>query len=170
MSRPLQTSSHVPFMILGLGANLGDRLANLSAALAALKKHFTWQAQSKIYASAAVDYLDQPPFFNLVAQYALPAMAPEEALQICLSIENDLGRQRIIAKGPRTIDIDLLFWDIQQINQPSLQIPHPRWSQRSFVYFPLQELPAAPILADHFPVLWQQAGQQLQIQDLQVVS
>ena len=156
-------------MILGLGANLGDRAAFLTKALAGLNRHFTWQAQSKTYFSAAVDYLDQPPFYNLVAQYALPAMPAAQALQICLSIENDLGRQRLIPKGPRNIDIDLLFWGTQQIEEPTLQVPHPRWWQRSFVFFPLQELPAAPMLAQHFAFHWQQAQQQFHRQDLQVV-
>lgn len=161
---------NAPFMILGLGSNLGDRLANIKNAIAALQHYFTEQAQSKIYASAAVDYLDQPPFYNLVIQYALPSIPPTKALDICLNIEHQLGRQRTIPKGPRNIDIDLLFWGTEQITLPTLQVPHPRWSQRSFVYFPLQELPAASLLAEHFSTSWQQAAQELTKQDLQLIS
>jgi 2-amino-4-hydroxy-6-hydroxymethyldihydropteridine diphosphokinase len=167
---PKNSFAEKNFMILGLGSNLGDRAAHLKAALAALQQHFTWQAQSKIYASAAVDYVAQPPFYNLVVQYALPRCPPREALQTCLQVEQTLGRQRTIPKGPRTIDIDILFWSTEQIRLPDLQVPHPRCWQRSFVYFPLQELPAAQVLAAHFGQAWQQAQHDLKIQDLKLVE
>ena len=164
------------FMILGLGSNLGDRQQNLTQALDLLKEHFTWQGRSKIYSSAAVDYVDQPPFYNLVAQFALPPTSPQGALQTCLALENQLGRQRIISRGPRNIDIDLLFWSIQQINTPftthfpATIVPHPRLWQRSFVFFLLQELPAASILQQAFPQEWDKAERELKSSDLQLVE
>jgi len=164
------------FMIIGLGSNLGDRYQNLAHALALLKQHFKWQGQSQIYGSAAVDYLDQPYFYNMVAQFALPALSPAQALKICLSIEDQLGRQRLIRRGPRNIDLDLLFWCTDTIDLaakdglPSTQIPHPRIWQRSFVFFLLQELPAVSILAQTFATSWAKALQELKRQDLQLIG
>ena len=67
-----------------------------------------------------------------------------------LSIENKLGRERKIKSGPRNIDIDILFLGLEKINQLNLTIPHPRLFERSFVLFPLKELPFYPILKKHF--------------------
>lgn len=161
---------------MGLGSNLGDRLQNLRQAYQSLRQHFTEQGQSKIYASAAVDYVEQPPFYNLAIQFAVPSLSPRQVMQTCLAIEGQLGRQRIIPRGPRNIDIDLLFWRTESFNLaanqegPATIVPHPRAWQRSFVFFLIQELPAAPILQQAFSTSWATAQQGLSVRDLQPIG
>jgi 2-amino-4-hydroxy-6-hydroxymethyldihydropteridine diphosphokinase len=129
-------------LIIATGSNIGDSKSNLQEARAELEKHFTLIAQSRIYTSAAVDYLNQPDFFNQVLEFQIPKQyAPEDVMDLLLKIELSMGRKRDISKGPRTIDIDMIFWGLTEINTPLLTVPHPRWSQRSFIVYPLQELP-----------------------------
>lgn len=129
-------------LIIATGSNIGDSKSNLQEARAELEKHFTLTAQSRIYTSAAVDYLNQPDFFNQVLEFQIPKQyAPEDVMDLLLKIELSMGRKRDISKGPRTIDIDMIFWGLTEINTPLLTVPHPRWSQRSFIVYPLQELP-----------------------------
>ncbi|MDO9182843.1 MAG: 2-amino-4-hydroxy-6-hydroxymethyldihydropteridine diphosphokinase, partial [Bacteriovorax sp.] len=123
------------------GTNLGDRASNLAKAKIELDKNFKFIAQSKVYESPAVDYLNQPDFFNQVLEYELPNVKPEFVMELLLKIEHDMGRNRLIPKGPRLIDLDLLFWSLDIINSDFLQIPHPRLFTRSFVVLPLSELP-----------------------------
>jgi 2-amino-4-hydroxy-6-hydroxymethyldihydropteridine diphosphokinase len=73
-------------------------------------------------------------------------------MQHCLRIEKEMGRERDIPKGPRIIDIDILFWGTEQIDVPGLTIPHPRWAERSFVVYPLQELPYFETLKNHYKI------------------
>lgn len=129
-------------LIIATGSNIGDSKSNLQEARAELEKHFTLIAQSRIYTSAAVDYLNQPDFFNQVLEFQIPKQyTPEDVMDLLLKIELSMGRKRDISKGPRTIDIDMIFWGLTDINTPLLTVPHPRWSQRSFIVYPLQELP-----------------------------
>lgn len=129
-------------LIIATGSNIGDSKSNLQEARAELEKHFTLTAQSRIYTSAAVDYLNQPDFFNQVLEFQIPKQyTPEDVMDLLLKIELSMGRKRDISKGPRTIDIDMIFWGLTEINTPLLTVPHPRWSQRSFIVYPLQELP-----------------------------
>ncbi len=128
-------------LIIATGSNMGDRLANLKEAKARLAEILTLTAESRIYTSAAVDYTSQPDFANQVLQFALPWDNPENVMRKLLQIENEAGRTRDILRGPRVIDIDILFWGLEIVRTPSLTIPHPRWNQRSFVVRPLSELP-----------------------------
>src|SRR5688572_5439897 len=95
-------------VFLSLGSNLGDRLLHLQQAeeRLALKEI----ARSSIYETAPVDFLDQPWFLNCVLQ-AATVLGPEDLLHHCLQVEKELGRRRDIPKGPRTIDIDILFYN-----------------------------------------------------------
>jgi len=127
--------------VIALGTNLGDKINNLNIALKHLSNHFTLNAKSRIYSSPAIEYIDQPEFYNQVAEFSLPSMSSQDALNILLKIELTMGRVRNISKGPRTIDLDILFFGDQSINTPHLTIPHPSWKERSFVVYPLQELP-----------------------------
>jgi 2-amino-4-hydroxy-6-hydroxymethyldihydropteridine diphosphokinase len=130
---------------LGLGTNIGDRRANLRAALAALREEIDVLALSSIYESEPVGYADQPPFWNMVARAATP-LAPAELLARLIGIEQRMGRQRSFRNAPRIIDLDiLLYGDVVQAD-PGLQLPHPRMSERAFVLRPLTEL--APSLRD----------------------
>lgn len=128
-------------LILATGSNLGDSLAYLEEAKLRLSHRYHLIAASRIYRSAAVDYEAQPDFLNQVLEFKLPALTPEECLNDILELERAMGRKREILRGPRTIDIDILFWGKLNINSEQLVIPHPRWMERSFVVRPLQELP-----------------------------
>jgi len=137
-------------MILASGSNLGNRLQHLQAAKSKLSEIFEFEVESQVYTSAAVDYTDQPDFLNQALQFSIPDIEAEEAMLKILEIEKSMGRERIISRGPRTIDIDMLFWGVDSINTPNLITPHPRWSERSFVVLPLLELPYAEQLKKTF--------------------
>ena len=135
-----------PGPIFSLGSNLGNRLRFLESARRELSKVFEERKASNIYESVAVDYTQQPPFLNQLIEYEKSKRTPDKILDIILRIEEKFGRMRSIDKGPRTLDIDLIFLGDIEMSSPTLQIPHPRWAERSFVYWPLHELPSAPIL------------------------
>jgi 2-amino-4-hydroxy-6-hydroxymethyldihydropteridine diphosphokinase len=135
---------------IATGTNLGDRAQNLLAAKKILQKHFQMIAESQIYESSAVDYLNQPDFYNQVLEFKIPNIPPQKVMSLLLQIEKDLGRNRLIPKGPRLIDLDILFWGLEKIESKNLEIPHPRLFERSFVVLPLSELPGFKILKLHF--------------------
>lgn len=127
-------------VFLGLGSNLGNRLRMLQAALDELAAEgIRLQACSSVYETEPVDVTDQPWFLNLVcrAEVGLP---PRDLLQLCHRVEARLGRRREVPKGPRTIDIDILFFDGLVTASPDLVLPHPRVASRRFVLVPLEEL------------------------------
>lgn len=130
-------------LIIATGSNLGDKKENLKQAFEILSKHFNLIAQSRIYQSQAQDYLTQPDFLNQVLEFEIPSISAEETLQKLLAIENQMGRVRQIKYGPRVIDIDLIFYGFTESNTDFLMLPHPRFSERSFVVRPLSELPFA---------------------------
>ena len=132
------------------GSNLGDRALNLFAAKCQLVKHFELIAESRTYESPAIDYLNQPDFYNQVLEFILPPLEPQDVMEILFQIEKDLGRERVIPKGPRLIDLDILFWGLNQFSSESLEIPHPRLFERSFVVLPLSELPGFKTLSKNF--------------------
>jgi 2-amino-4-hydroxy-6-hydroxymethyldihydropteridine diphosphokinase len=138
-------------LFIASGTNLGDRKSNLFAAKVLLNKHFEFIAESRIYESPAVDYENQPDFYNQVIEYKTPFhMRPKECMKLLLEIEAELGRQRTVAKGPRVIDLDILFWNELKIESRELTLPHPRLFERSFVVLPLSELPGFAVLQKHF--------------------
>jgi 2-amino-4-hydroxy-6-hydroxymethyldihydropteridine diphosphokinase len=130
---------------LGLGSNLGDRAANLLRAISALVNGgLQIVAASSIYETDPVDYLDQPKFLNQVVAVTNPRLEPYSLLKFCLEVETRLGRERIVPKAARTVDIDLLLLgdfvldgDYDGIN---LTLPHPRLHLRRFVLTPLAEI------------------------------
>ncbi len=128
--------------IIALGSNLGDRLAHLQAARAALQGIAvagTWQ-QSSIYQTEPVACPDDSPdFFNAVVSFAFEGSA-EELHRHTAALETELGRERSVVNAPRTIDIDLLALGQHVIDTPTLQIPHPRLHLRRFVLEPLVEI------------------------------
>ncbi len=137
-------------LFIATGSNLGDKLLHLKEARDILSTHFKFIAESRIYESPAVDYLNQPNFYNQVLEFKVPDELPQNVIKKLLEIENLMGRNRIIPKGPRVIDIDILFWNFDQISLPDLTIPHPRLFERSFVVLPLSELPGFLILKTKF--------------------
>lgn len=106
-----------------------------------LSERYHLIAESRVYCSQAVDYQDQPDFFNQVLEFTLPALSANEVMTELLNVEKQMGRTRVISRGPRIIDLDIIFWGLEKFNSQHLIVPHPRWAERSFVVRPLQELP-----------------------------
>lgn len=125
---------------IGLGSNLNDRLAHLLAARAALAEAVHIERASPVYETEPVEVTDQPWFLNQVLRVRCRP-TPLELLKLCLAIEARQGRRRLVPKGPRTIDLDLLLYDDLVLNEEregcSLIIPHPRMHLRKFVLAPL---------------------------------
>lgn len=130
---------------LGLGSNLGDRAANLLRALKELgDAGLNLTAISSIYETEPVDFLDQPDFLNMALAINAPLIGPFSLLRLCLDVEARLGRVRLAPKGARTIDIDLLLFDGEVIEDVrdglALTLPHPRLHLRRFALAPLAEI------------------------------
>ncbi len=130
---------------LSLGSNLGDREANLRQAISALTGGgLQLVAESSVYETDPVDYLDQPKFLNQVIAVTSEQLEPFELLKFCLETEIELGRVRTVPRGARTIDIDLLLLGDFVINGNvagvELTLPHPRMHMRRFVLQPLAEI------------------------------
>ncbi len=126
---------------VALGANLGDPVATVKAALAALPNlpETTLVRHSSLYRTAPVGLLDQPDFFNAVAALDT-ALAPEELLDALLQMEADFGRLRREKDGPRSLDLDLLLYEDRVLASSCLTLPHPRMHLRAFVMVPLVEI------------------------------
>jgi 2-amino-4-hydroxy-6-hydroxymethyldihydropteridine diphosphokinase len=137
-------------LIIGLGTNLGDKLDNLKRAKTLLMGHFNYIAESRLYFSPAEDYLDQPEFINQVMEFECPESSPEQIMAILLQIELEMGRKRLIPKGPRIIDLDILFIGTNSFRTSLVEIPHPRLFQRIFVVQPLKDLPYYSVLKNVF--------------------
>ena len=138
-----EDTADIHTVYLGLGSNIGDRDANLSAALRELAAVVTIERVSSVYDTAPMLYTDQPRFHNLVCQ-ATTSLSPDALLHAVKEIERQLGRTLGPRYGPRVIDIDVLLYDRLILNTSALTIPHPRMAERAFVLAPLAEL--APTL------------------------
>jgi 2-amino-4-hydroxy-6-hydroxymethyldihydropteridine diphosphokinase len=125
---------------VGLGANLGDPLRALQAALAALARLPSTRLvrSSRIYRSAPVD-AGGPDYLNAVAELETGLAAPELLAQL-QRVEQAAGRERPYRNAPRTLDLDLLLYGDACIDSTALTVPHPRMRERAFVLLPLQEL------------------------------
>src|SRR6056297_91532 len=132
-------SPHSAF--IALGSNLGSRLEYLQQALERLQRQpeLYVTAISPVYETDPVGYADQGKFLNAAARLET-SLAPRELLQRLMEIEQQLQRRRDIHWGPRTIDLDILFYDQQRISSADLEIPHPRLSERMFVLAPLHDI------------------------------
>lgn len=131
-------------ILLALGSNLGDRKANLEAALCALGEHVQVLRVSSVYETAALLPEDAPadwdvPFYNIVAT-AEGDIAPDELLELVKDIEQALGRKDIGRWGPRLIDIDILAHGAQEVQSDKLTLPHAEMLGRDFVMVPLAEI------------------------------
>ena len=127
---------------IGLGANLGDRAAMLRAAVEQLAAEpgIEVVAVSPVHETEPVDYTAQPRFLNAAAAVETE-LPPRDVLDRLLGIERRLGRTRDGPRfGPRTIDLDLLLFGTEQIDEPGLEVPHPRLHERLFALEPLLEL------------------------------
>jgi len=133
---------------LALGTNLGDRSANLQAAITSLAPGVGVVQESPIYETPPWGYEDQPAFLNMVLR-AETELSPQELLSHLKKLETELGRRQSFRWGPRLIDLDILFYDDLVLDTPPLVIPHPRLHERAFVLVPLADI--APDF--HHPVL-----------------
>ncbi len=131
---------------VALGANLGDPVATVRAALAALEAlpGCRLVAASSLYRTAPIGLAGQPDFINAVAAVDTQ-LDPEALLTALLALEADFGRVRLERNGPRTLDLDLLLHGDSVLHSPRLTLPHPRLHLRAFVLRPLAEI--APDLA-----------------------
>ncbi len=128
-------------MFVGLGSNLGDRLANLKAAVDALRATSGVEAvrTSSVYETDPVGVEDQPVFLNAVAELRTD-LGPQETLARLKEIEAEIGRTPREHWGPREIDLDLLLYGDEVIDDGALEVPHPEMAHRSFVLVPLMEI------------------------------
>lgn len=126
---------------ISLGSNIGNRLEFLQEAVGLLKE--TQQIDvlevSSVYETAPVGYVDQAAFLNIVVELKT-LFTPHELLSKCNEIEDLLGRKRIVRWGPRTVDLDILLYNEENMKTEDLIIPHPRMAERGFVLVPLLEL------------------------------
>jgi 2-amino-4-hydroxy-6-hydroxymethyldihydropteridine diphosphokinase len=132
--------SGMPLVYLSLGSNLGDRAANLERAISALPEAgVRVLRRSSLYETEPVDFLAQPWFLNCVVE-AETSLMPRQLLHALQGIERSLGSTKLVARGPRVIDIDILFYGASVIRTAEMEIPHPRMDKRRFVLVPLAEL------------------------------
>jgi 2-amino-4-hydroxy-6-hydroxymethyldihydropteridine diphosphokinase len=124
---------------LSLGTNLGDRLENLRAAVAALPPSVIVSECSSIYETEPWGGIPQHLFLNMVIK-GLTDLSPEKILHYLKELESHLGRVPSVRYGPRKIDLDILFYDSICLKSPDLIIPHPNLPERAFVLVPLAEL------------------------------
>lgn len=132
--------------LLGLGSNLGSRRTTLQNAVIAIESLDFSQllVSSPIYESEPVGYIDQPLFLNMVVGIET-GLSPENLLGSLAFIEGRLGRRRSIPNGPRTIDIDILFYEGETRRTLDLTLPHPRYAERPFVVVPLKDVLRDPL-------------------------
>jgi 2-amino-4-hydroxy-6-hydroxymethyldihydropteridine diphosphokinase len=125
---------------LSLGSNIGDRAANIARAIAALPAHGVRVIkQSRLYETEPVEMREQDWFLNGVVEIET-VMQPQELMAALLGVEQSMGRQRLVPKGPRIIDLDILLFGSVVLKQPQLEIPHPRLAERRFVLVPFAEI------------------------------
>jgi 2-amino-4-hydroxy-6-hydroxymethyldihydropteridine diphosphokinase len=141
-SSKLQEMAAAQIVYLSLGSNLGDRADFLVRAILALgPAGIRVLRRSTIYETAPVDSPGSGDFLNMVVE-AETELAPQALLAALLGIERSLGRERAVPRGPRTIDIDILFYGASVVREAGLTIPHPGIAARRFVLAPLAEIAA----------------------------
>ncbi len=124
---------------IALGSNIGDPITNVRKAIDTLSHKYKLCASSSLYATKPWGYLDQPDFINAVVLIETESSA-QQLLKEIQAIEKDMGRERVIHWGPRLIDLDILTFGNETINEPDLVIPHAHMLERAFVLEPLAEI------------------------------
>jgi 2-amino-4-hydroxy-6-hydroxymethyldihydropteridine diphosphokinase len=145
---------------LGFGGNLGDPVAAFAEALRALDAHpdIAVLTLSSVWRTAPWGKLDQPEFLNMAALVET-GLSPRALLAFCLDIERQAGRERRERWGPRTLDIDILSYGDEAIDEPGLQLPHPRIAERAFVLAPLAEIAPELVVGERTAMeLWTASG------------
>ena len=124
---------------IGAGTNLGDRRRNLDRAVRELRRLGRVTGISSVYESEPIGYTEQPDFWNVVVRVETTA-EPRALLAALKAAESRIGRTPTFRNGPRAIDLDLLLYDDVVRTSTDIELPHPRWLDRSFVIEPLLEL------------------------------
>ena len=126
---------------LGIGSNLGDRAARLQAAVDGLAATdgITVVAVSPVYETDPVGGPEQPDFQNAVVAIDT-VLGVRDLLDVARRLEEEARRVRVERWGPRTLDVDILFYGDAVVDEPDLEVPHPRWAERGFVCVPLADL------------------------------
>lgn len=131
---------------VALGSNVGDRRAHLDEAVVKLRPLLRAITVSRYYETEPVGVSGPQPLFLNAAVVGETAQSASEFLAALLAIETQLGRERPFANAPRTIDLDLVLFGNQMLDEPGLVVPHPRFRERQFVLEPLAEI--APDMVD----------------------
>lgn len=151
---------------LSLGSNVGDREQNLARAIEGLAPcGVSVTRRSSLYATEPVDLPTQNWFLNCVVEAETDRM-PRQLLHTLQELELSLGRRRLVCRGPRIIDIDILLYGSSVIRMPELEIPHPRMAGRRFVLVPMRELAPAlrhPLLKRTFAELLVETSDRSQV-------
>jgi 2-amino-4-hydroxy-6-hydroxymethyldihydropteridine diphosphokinase len=133
-------STKPEIVFLSLGSNVGDREKNLRTAIAALPElGVKLKKVSSIYETEPVDLLDQPWFLNCVVE-GETTVQPATLLRELRDLERQMGSKKLLPRGPRLIDLDILVYGERTIDSPELRVPHPRMHLRRFVLAPLAEI------------------------------
>ncbi len=159
---------------IGIGANLGDREKTLQEATDILnaKPEIAVVAASAVYETDPIGVVDQPYFLNAVLQVHT-SLSARSLLNCLLAIERKFGRVRQTRWGPRTLDLDILFYGDNVINQPGLQVPHPHLQERAFVLIPLCDLKPDlkhPVLDQSIQFLTDSLGMDLPVRKIEGLS
>jgi 2-amino-4-hydroxy-6-hydroxymethyldihydropteridine diphosphokinase len=126
--------------IIALGGNIGNVVENFASALCSLRASgLKITATSSLYRTAPWGKTDQPDFLNMCASVQT-SLSAHDLLHLCLAVEQAHGRKRQEQWGPRTLDLDLIDYDGQEISDKELNLPHPRAHERAFVLFPLADI------------------------------
>ncbi|GHU85423.1 hypothetical protein FACS1894198_3260 [Clostridia bacterium] len=135
---------------LGLSSNVGEKLENLRAAISCLNEEddISVKKTSNVYLTKPVGFLEQDDFLNIAAKITT-TLNPEILLNILKKTERTLKREKTVRWGPRTIDIDILLYDLIEINTENLIIPHKEMMNRCFVLAPLIEICDKNVLAEY---------------------
>ena len=126
-------------VLLGLGSNLGDRLANLRSAVDGMPAFMQVEAVSPVYETAPMYDTDQDAYLNM-AVTGLTGLEPRPLLDALKALERRIGRVRSRRYGPRSIDLDIIFYEDRIVREPGLEIPHPRLAERAFVLAPAVDI------------------------------
>jgi 2-amino-4-hydroxy-6-hydroxymethyldihydropteridine diphosphokinase len=125
---------------LSLGSNVGSRDQNIARAIGAMSaRGLRIVRQSSLFVTEPVDIPTQSWFLNCAVEAETDLM-PRQLLHVLQEIEHALGRRRLVRRGPRVIDIDILLYGSNIIRSPGLEVPHPRMTERRFVLVPLREI------------------------------